>query len=159
MDKRGEGVPVILSASGRRSGVRPEYKLLGESELLLTIRSAPVDDRTKLREIVLKKNIQARGQVMGQVAENTPVRDQVADQVGVQVRGQVERLLYAIKDRELTVSELMGLMGVTSRAHFREDVIVPALADGYIEMTQPNSPRSPTQKYRITEKGRLVVSR
>ena len=32
------------------------------------------------------------------------------------------------------------------------------ICDGYIEMTQPNSPRSPTQKYRITEKGRLVVS-
>ena len=139
MDKRGEGVPVILSASGRLSGVRPEYRLLGESELLLTISSAPVDDREKLREIVLKKNTQVRGQVGGQV------------------RGQVGKLLYVIKDGELTVSELMRLMGVTSRAHFREDVIVPALAVGYIEMTQPNSPRSPTQKYRITEKGRLVA--
>jgi len=153
MDKRGEGVPVILSASGRLSGVRPEYRLLGESELLLTISSAPVDDREKLREIVLKKNTQVRGQVRDQVVENTQVRGQV----GGQVRGQVGKLLYVIKDGELTVSELMRLMGVTSRAHFREDVIVPALADGYIEMTQPNSPRSPTQKYRITEKGRLVA--
>ncbi len=133
--------------------MRPEYRLLGESELLLTISSAPVDDREKLREIVLKKSIKARGQVRGQVVENTQVRGQV----GGQVRGQVGKLLYVIKDGELTVSELMRLMGVTSRAHFREDVIVPALADGYIEMTQPNSPRSPTQKYRITEKGRLVA--
>ena len=111
----------------------------------------------------------ARGQVKGQVVESTPVMGQVAGQVRGQVvkgtpvmgqvRGQVEKLLYTIKDGELTVSELMRLVGVTSRAHFREDVIVPALADGYIEMTQPNSPRSPTQKYRITEKGRLVVSR
>ena len=110
-------------------------------------------------EAVLKKSIKVRGQVRdqvgGQVVENIRARGQVMGQV----RGQVEKLLYAIKDGELTVSELMRLVGVTSRAHFREDVIVPALADGYIEMTQPNSPRSPTQKYRITEKGRLVVSR
>ena len=52
MDKRGEGVPVILSASGRLSGKCPEYKLLGESELLLTIHSAPIDDRKKLREMI-----------------------------------------------------------------------------------------------------------
>ena len=104
-------------------------------------------------EAVLKKSIKVRGQVRdqvgGQVVENIRARGQVM--------GQVEKLLYAIKDGELTVSELMRLVGVTSRAHFREDVIVPALADGYIEMTQPNSPRSPTQKYRIIEKGRLVA--
>ena len=52
MDKRGEGVPVILSASDRLSGKFPEYKLLGESELLLTIHSAPIDDRKKLRELI-----------------------------------------------------------------------------------------------------------
>ena len=52
MDKRGEGVPVILSASDRLSGRQPEYKLLGESELLLTIYSVPIDDRKKLREMI-----------------------------------------------------------------------------------------------------------
>ena len=57
--------------------MRPEYRLLGESELLLTISSAPVDDREKLREIVLKKNTQVRGQVRDQVVENTQVRGQV----------------------------------------------------------------------------------
>ena len=51
MDKRGEGVPVILTASGKLSGVQPEYRLLGESELMLTIFAVPVDDRKKLRDI------------------------------------------------------------------------------------------------------------
>lgn len=40
MDKRGEGVPIILSASENLSGRRPEYRLLDESELMLTIFSA-----------------------------------------------------------------------------------------------------------------------
>jgi len=40
MDKRGEGVPVILAETERLSGERPRYQLLDESELLLTIPAA-----------------------------------------------------------------------------------------------------------------------
>ena len=39
MDKRGEGVPIILSESEKLSGKKPEYRLL-EDELLLTIYPA-----------------------------------------------------------------------------------------------------------------------
>ena len=41
MDKRGEGVPVILAASEQLSGRKPEYQLLDEAELMLTIYAAP----------------------------------------------------------------------------------------------------------------------
>lgn len=37
MDKRGEGVPVILSESKKLSGRLPEYRLIDETEVLLTI--------------------------------------------------------------------------------------------------------------------------
>ena len=37
MDKRGEGVPIILSRSETLSGKRPTYRLVDESELILTI--------------------------------------------------------------------------------------------------------------------------
>ena len=40
MDKRGEGVPIILERSERLSGQRPEYRLNDDSELLLTIYAA-----------------------------------------------------------------------------------------------------------------------
>ena len=42
MDKRGEGVPIILSRSEVLSGKAPEYRLIDESELLLTIHAAAV---------------------------------------------------------------------------------------------------------------------
>jgi len=35
----------------------------------------------------------------------------------------------------------------------------PALSGRLIEMTQPESPRSPTQKYRLTEQGRNFLER
>jgi len=41
MDKRGEGVRIILDNSKRLSGKIPEYRLIDESELLLTIQAAP----------------------------------------------------------------------------------------------------------------------
>ncbi|SHM95721.1 ATP-binding protein [Rhizobacter sp. OV335] len=44
MDKRGEGVQIILDNSERLSGKRPVYRLVDESELLLTIPAAgPVE--------------------------------------------------------------------------------------------------------------------
>lgn len=40
MDKRGEGVPIILTASEKLSGKRPKYTLIDDSELLLTLYAA-----------------------------------------------------------------------------------------------------------------------
>jgi len=42
MDKRGEGVRIVLENSERLSGRRPEYRLIDDSELLLTIYAAEV---------------------------------------------------------------------------------------------------------------------
>ena len=43
MDKRGEGVPAILSRTADLAGEVPVYRLLGDSELLLTIPAAPTE--------------------------------------------------------------------------------------------------------------------
>ena len=40
MEKRGEGVPIILDNSERLSGKTPEYRLIDDAELLLTIHAA-----------------------------------------------------------------------------------------------------------------------
>lgn len=46
MDKRGEGVPIILDISERLSGIRPKYQLSDESELKLTIYSARTENES-----------------------------------------------------------------------------------------------------------------
>jgi predicted HTH transcriptional regulator len=45
MDKRGEGVPIILSESEKLSGRHPEYRLIDDSELMLTIFAAKTPQR------------------------------------------------------------------------------------------------------------------
>lgn len=40
MDKRGEGVPIIITESEKLSGRKPVFRLLDDSELMLTIFAA-----------------------------------------------------------------------------------------------------------------------
>ena len=40
MDKRGEGVPIIIIESEKLSGKKPEYILIDDAELKLTIFAA-----------------------------------------------------------------------------------------------------------------------
>ena len=39
MEKRGDGVPIIMHESEELSGIKPVFKLIDDSELLLTIYS------------------------------------------------------------------------------------------------------------------------
>ncbi len=43
MEKRGDGVPIILHESEKLSGKKPVYSLIDDSELLLTIYSSERD--------------------------------------------------------------------------------------------------------------------
>ena len=63
------------------------------------------------------------------------------------------RLLRVFKG-DMSVLEMMGALKLGGRRNFLEKYLSPAIELGLVEMTQPNSPRSPTQKYRLTEKGK-----
>ncbi len=76
----------------------------------------------------------------------------VTPQVAPHVTPQVERLLQALKG-DMNRQELQEKLGLKDRFHFRDSYLNPGLKSGFIEMTQPNSPKSPTQKYRLTSKG------
>ena len=47
----------------------------------------------------------------------------------------------------------MMALKLGGRRNFLEKYLTPSIELGLVEMTQPNSPRSPTQKYRLTPKG------
>lgn len=90
--------------------------------------------------------LQALLTAMGEMALTDQVYDQVSD--------QVKRLLTAFRGaKTLKAAELMVRLGLQHRPTFRNNYLSPALAAGFIEMTQPESPRSPAQQYRLTAKG------
>ena len=53
----------------------------------------------------------------------------------------------------------MQALKLSHRPTFLYDYLGPALEQEYIEMTQPDSPNSPTQKYRLSEQGKMILSR
>jgi ATP-dependent DNA helicase RecG len=53
----------------------------------------------------------------------------------------------------------MNALSLKDRVSFARNYLEPALSQGLIEMTQPESLKSPTQKYRLTEKGRKVLTK
>lgn len=54
---------------------------------------------------------------------------------------------------------LMAVLGFVHRPSFRVHYLDPALSGGWIERTQPEAPCSPSQRYRLTEKGRVWLRR
>jgi predicted transcriptional regulator len=82
-----------------------------------------------------------------------------SDQVGDQVSDQVIRLLDVLGSGEIGAADLMGKLNLSHRPTFRKNYLEPALTAGVIERTQPESPRSPTQRYRLTKKGKAFISK
>ncbi len=78
-------------------------------------------------------------------------------QVTAQVTVQVKRLLKALSNDERGAAELMAVLGLSHRQSFRANYLTPAILEGLVELTQPDSPRSPTQKYRLTDSGRGML--
>lgn len=75
------------------------------------------------------------------------------DQVSDQVTDQVAAVIEAIGIGEIDSNTLMKTLGLSHRPTFRKNYLNPALEGSWIERTQPDSPRSPTQRYRLTGKG------
>ena len=89
------------------------------------------------------------------------VSDYVSDYVNDHVSDQVKSLLQQMgnaKDQAYAITDLLQLLNLKHRPTFRKNYLLPALAIGLIEMTQPESPKSPKQKYRLSKKALLKLS-
>lgn len=94
--------------------------------------------------------LQSLSVALREAIRNEPATDQVTDQVA--------RLLQALHNgNSLKVNELMVQLGLAHRATFRANYLKPALVAGLIEMTNPQSPNSPVQRYRLTSQGKQAL--
>ena len=53
---------------------------------------------------------------------------------------------------ESSAIELMEILNRTNKSKFKNVVINPLIENGFFELTNPDKPKSPTQKYRLTSK-------
>ena len=53
---------------------------------------------------------------------------------------------------ESSAIELMEILNRTNKSKFKNKIINPLVINGFFELTNPDKPKSPTQKYRLTSK-------
>ncbi|WP_197911855.1 Fic family protein [Kineobactrum salinum] len=144
----GEFLKELDLTEGRSTGIPKILRVMAANG-----SSAPVFDTDEGRSWFL-----IRLPVHAGFAQMDQVTEQVTEQVAEQVSKQVTRLLGALKAGPLGTRALLGELGLNHRPTLIQNYLQPALDNGLVEMTQPDSPRSPTQKYRLTEKGRHTLA-
>lgn len=60
---------------------------------------------------------------------------------------------------EASLAELMEQSGHKHKPTFRKNYLLPALEAGHVEMLYPDSPKSPKQKYLLSESGRSFFTK
>ena len=53
---------------------------------------------------------------------------------------------------ESSAIELMKILNRSNKSKFKNVIINPLVENGFFELTKPDKPKSPTQKYRLTNK-------
>lgn len=70
----------------------------------------------------------------------------------------VQRLILTLGHNEMNVKQMMEGVGLKNRPNFMDYSLSPAIAEGYIRMLYPDSPRHPRQRYLLTVKGAMVYN-
>ena len=106
----------------------------------------------------------ARGQVRGHAGgQEGQVGDQDEGQAGGQ-EGQAAlsakeiAMLQACLDGAVPAEALSAAVGHSSRTGYFKRWLKYLLTGGFLEMTVPDRPTSPAQKYRLTDKGRTAIA-
>ncbi len=63
------------------------------------------------------------------------------------------RLIKAIGHEQMSIKQMLEGVGLKDRMNFLEYNLNPAIAEGYVRLLYPKSPRHPRQKYLLTVKG------
>ncbi len=93
-----------------------------------------------------------------QVEHAAPQVPDMSPSSTTQVTLQVRSLIRSL-DGERTRAEILQSLGLKDRTNLAKEYVQPALAEGLIEMTIPDRPRSSKQKYRLTDRGRELQNR
>lgn len=150
MEKRGSGLKKICNATKELESYKEERKPVFKSstaQFMTTIYSMEFEEA--------RKDASNVSNVLSNVPSNVLSRDQVWTKSGLS-RDQVEKILMATS-QPISAGELMKVAKQTNRTRFKKNYLDPLLNLGIIAMTQPDSPKSPTQKYYLTELGKALL--
>lgn len=87
--------------------------------------------------------------------ESTQATTQAVDEMANEYISRTVELL----DGEMRANEILAKLNLAHYKHFRKTYLNPSIEGGYVEMTIPDKPSSPNQKYRLTHKGALLKAK
>ena len=90
----------------------------------------------------------------GNVPSLSPVLSSVCPQLRDPLLTKISAVIAALSQQSCSISDLMEQTGEKNKNRFRQNELRPLLDAGLIELTIPDNPNSPKQKYALTEKGK-----
>lgn len=163
IERMGTGTRDIVSKCVELGLRKPEFIQNEEFKVTIWRKEEVVGQVTGQAETKLGPS---RDQATGQAGTESGLNwDQVGtklglnrDQAGAKLgpsRDQVNSILKSCYI-DMSITEIMEIIGVTNRTKFRRKYIIPLLEEELLAMSIPNKPNSPLQKYYTTEKGKLL---
>ncbi len=160
---RSTGVPKIFRTMKSNASPRPQFET-DENHSYFIVR-LPVhpgirknDDQVSdhvAEKRVEDETVQVIDNKTGKFTKQMAQQD--GDQVSDQVSDQVWALLDVLYSGPLGAAVAMKKLNLKHRTYFRKNFLRPALDLGLIEMSQPDSPRSPSQEYGLSASGLNLI--
>ena len=123
------------------------FKFLKKEESILTPEINQSDDWTK--------EIRRSQKISQEVEQLSFLYDNNSDNliIGTKKGLSWDHLKILKKcEKESSANELMEILNRTNKSKFKSAIINPLVENGFFELTNPDKPKSPTQKYRLTSK-------
>ena len=108
-------------------------------------------------QVASKVSGEATAQATAQVTAQVEAYDKAHDEAHEPMTDIEGRILTACKDASRSTPDLLLSLGYDSRTGNFKRALSHLLDIGCLTMTLPDKPRSKNQRYRLTEKGRVML--
>lgn len=133
---------------GYKEDLKPVFKST-TSQFMTIIYSVEYD--AKGNEIIAKPEISKEHVVTKQSLSN----HQVIVKLSLSIPNIGELLRKMVSP--MSAKNMRHFCGQKDSTYFKANVIDPLISEGLVAMTHPNSPKSPTQKYYLTDLGKALL--
>ena len=153
MEKRGSGLRRICNETralyGYSDNLKPIFKSTA-TQFMTIIYS--VDYNVRDNEIVANNEVSNEQVVIKQSLSS--------HQVVVKLSLSIPKIGDLLKNMitPMAAKDMRYFCGQKDSTYFKANVIDPLMKAGLVAMTHPDSPKSPTQKYYLTDLGKTVIN-
>ncbi len=140
LESWGSGVGRMIDACRVQGLPEPKYQADGGYVKIIFHKS--ISSVGLSRDQVVTKLLPSSYQVVAKLSLSIP-----------SIRELLGKMVIPMSAKEMR--EFCGQKGAT---YFKENVINPLILEGLVAMTQPDSPKSPSQKYYLTEIGKELLA-